>query len=233
MKNKCDDQEFKKIVSTHTSASSCLKTLGLKQAGGNYYSFKRRVKDLGLDISHFKGPGWSKGLSLGSKRPLSEYLILNEPYKSNIQSGQLRLRLISEGIKSKRCERCTLESWQDEPVPLELHHMNGNHDDNRIENLQILCPNCHALTKNYRGKNSPFAKIKSSPIVKEKTYCLKCNKEIRKNKSSMCMQCFKISTRKVERPSKEALIDLIDKYNYSIVGRMYGVSDNAIRKWLK
>ena len=69
------------------------------------------------------------------------------------QSYKLAKRLIKEGIKEYKCECCNLSKWQNKPIPLELHHINGIHSDNRLENLQLLCPNCHALTDSYRGKN--------------------------------------------------------------------------------
>lgn len=69
------------------------------------------------------------------------------------QSYKLAKRLIKEGIKESKCECCNLSKWQNKPIPLELHHINGIHSDNRLENLQLLCPNCHALTDSYRGKN--------------------------------------------------------------------------------
>jgi 5-methylcytosine-specific restriction endonuclease McrA len=65
----------------------------------------------------------------------------------------VRLRLISAGVKERRCERCGLDTWLDEPIPLQLHHVNGVGSDNRLENLEILCPNCHALTDTWSGRN--------------------------------------------------------------------------------
>jgi hypothetical protein len=80
---------------------------------------------------------------------------------SLISSHKLRLRLLEEGIKERRCERCGKSKWLGEAIPVELHHINGDRFDNRIENLQMLCPNCHALTENHAGRGSAKASMKS------------------------------------------------------------------------
>ena len=80
--------------------------------------------------------------------PLLEYLQNSE----DIQSNKVRVKLLKEGYKEHKCECCGLTEWLGHPIPLELHHLNGIHTDNRLENLQVLCPNCHAQTDNYSGK---------------------------------------------------------------------------------
>lgn len=74
---------------------------------------------------------------------MTEILIENSDYTG---TARLRARLITEGLKPARCERCGLDSWLGEPLPLMLDHINDSPTDNRLENLRILCPNCHALT---------------------------------------------------------------------------------------
>ena len=82
-------------------------------------------------------------------KKIEEILVENSTY----QSYKLKKRLIAEGIKKSVCESCGQSEWLEQPIPLELHHINGNNSDNRLENLRLLCPNCHALTDSYRGKN--------------------------------------------------------------------------------
>ena len=96
---------------------------------------------------------------------MSEILIENSTYKS---TTSLKSRLIKEGIKEVKCECCGNKEWQGKPIPLELHHIDGNHSNLKLENLQLLCPNCHALTDNYKGKNiTKFKKesLKSSTQI--------------------------------------------------------------------
>ena len=71
----------------------------------------------------------------------------------DIQSNKVRKKLLDEGYKEYRCECCGLNEWLNEPIPLELHHKDGNHFNNSLDNFQLLCPNCHAKTSSYRGKN--------------------------------------------------------------------------------
>lgn len=81
--------------------------------------------------------------------PLIEYMKTSK----DIQSNKIRVKLLNEGYKKQKCESCHLTEWLGKPIPLELHHIDGNHYHNEIQNFQLLCPNCHAMTDTYRGKN--------------------------------------------------------------------------------
>lgn len=141
-----------KAVGRSKSIRQTLMLLGLKEAGGNYKQIQKYIQYFEIDSSHFLGRGWNKGSKMqGKPRILLEDILVQN---SNYQSYKLKKRLFNTDLKKQECEEC---GWKvmsaDGRVPLELHHLNGDSKDNRIENLKILCPNCHSLRPNYRGRN--------------------------------------------------------------------------------
>ena len=143
---------------------------------------------------------------------------------SKIKSSNLKILLLKEGYKENRCEVCGISKWQNKKLVCQLHHIDGDSTNNTLENLQILCPNCHSQTETY---------CSSSKGNHKKNYCLVCGKEISK-KSTYCPECFHYLQRKVNRPSKDDLInDFNNLKSFLQVGRKYNVSDNAVRKWCK
>ena len=144
-------EDYAKAVKSSQSIAGVCRFLGLKPVGGNYRIIHKAIEDFNLDTSHFTGQGWNKGLKFNPKKKqrIEDILTKNSSY----QSFKLKKRLLKEGLKEKKCELCGLVEWKGFPIPLELHHINGDNRDNRIQNIQLVCPNCHALTDNYRGLN--------------------------------------------------------------------------------
>lgn len=149
---KYSDEELIEAVRDSVSLAEVLRKLGIRDAGGNYVTLKQNIQRLGLDISHIGGQGWAKGKrsSFVRNRSLEEILVKDSTYTSTFN---LKNRLLAEGIFQHQCVSCKLTEWLERPIPLEIDHINGDRRDNRLENLRLLCPNCHALTETYRGRN--------------------------------------------------------------------------------
>jgi hypothetical protein len=139
------DDDLRAAVATNTSYSGVLRALGYNPSGGMHRYIRQMIRGLALDTSHFTGQGWARGRTdlTTARRPFSEILVKGSDYTS---TSVLRKRLIAAGLKPAHCERCGIDTWLGVPVPLTLDHINGDPMDHRLENLRILCPNCHSLT---------------------------------------------------------------------------------------
>ena len=146
------DLNLKKCVAESRSIRATLLCLGLVPAGGNYQQVSKAISDLDLDLSHFTGKGWRRDCTFSYSARQELQAVLTKD--SRIQSYKLKKRLFHEKMKVAKCELC---GWAkrapDGRIPVELDHINGDRFDNRIENLRILCPNCHSLQHTHRGMN--------------------------------------------------------------------------------
>lgn len=217
---KVDKDALIEIVNKSSSLSEVLKYFDLTGKGGNINTLKRRLNYEQIDYSHIK-MGSSSNLGrkfVSTKIPLIDVMIENSTYCRS----HLKRRILEEKLIEYKCEHCNLTNlWNNKKLVLHLEHKNGISNDNRLENLCFLCPNCHSQTDTYAGKRQ-----------KRKHIC-SCGAKISKN-AKLCRKCSaKINwePRKRTRPSKEQLKEDIKLSNYCAVGRKYGVSDNCIRKW--
>lgn len=138
------DEEFIEVCQKANSMSQAAAELKL-----HFNTFKRKALKLGVYKTNQGGRGFSKKDN-GNKIYLKDILDGKHP---QYQSNKLRIRLIKEGVKEHKCESCGIEEWMNNPISLELDHIDGNRTNHSLDNLRILCPNCHSQTSTYRGKN--------------------------------------------------------------------------------
>lgn len=155
--NSLSDEDFAILVKRSSSYTEITNYFEMFPKGGNIGTVKRRIKSLGIDSSHIKnGKGSNRGKNLPNKTkiPLEEILNGNNP---QYKTGHLKDRLYEAGLKEKICEECGLgEIWNGKPIVHHLDHKNGISTDHSLDNLQILCPNCHSQTDTYAGKKIKF-----------------------------------------------------------------------------
>lgn len=148
---KISDEEFLEIVKNNYSIKACLEAQGLKPAGGSYKIFTQRVKKLNADTSHFTGQGHLKGKThnWASEIPVEKAFVVG----GSLSSYKLHQKIKKYNLKEYKCSICGIADWLGQTLSLHLDHINGINDDNRLENLRFLCPNCHSQTDTYCGKN--------------------------------------------------------------------------------
>ena len=139
-------------IKSSVSLRQVLQLLNIVPAGGNYTTLKKAISFYNLDISHFTGQNLGGRTFPERLKPLEEYLTKG----STIQSHKLRIKLLKYGVFQHICSSCNLSEWLSKPIPLELDHIDGDNTNNELSNLRLLCPNCHAFTPTYRGKNIKF-----------------------------------------------------------------------------
>lgn len=208
--------------------------LGLRPAGGNHRTLRKLIDELGIRTDHFD-PNWTmRGERLRRRTPLADVLVEGSAYSR----GALKARLYEAGLKLPVCELCGQgETWHGRRMSLILDHIDGVPTDNRLENLRIVCPNCAATLETHCGRKNT--------LNREPRLCLHCGKEFmpKYERHRYCSQiCGTHSNpprtprperRKVPRPSYEQLMADVETMSIVAVGRKYGVSDNAVRKWIR
>ena len=216
------EEEFKKIVKESSTFTEILKKCKLDNKGSNINTVKRRIKKENLDSSHIlKGLGHNKGRVFESKRVSLQQAKEKYFIKDGKSQRQFLIKLIKRyDLINIICNECGIKDvWNNKKLSLQLDHINGDSNDNRLENLRFLCPNCHSQTENFAGKS-----------CKKRYFCEKCKKETKGN-SNICHECCSLIKRKVKRPSREILEKEVLNNSIVSIGKKYGVSDNAIRKW--
>lgn len=209
--------ELDAAVAASDSLNAVLIYLKLDNKSSSYKTLKARLISDNIDFVHIKlGKGATKGRHFVSKHKidLSDILVENSTY----DRVNLKKRLIKIGLLKNQCNICgQLPEWNGSPLTLQIDHINGISDDNRLENLRILCPHCHSQTDNFAGRNVKHKKSERSLRVPNPNW----------------RRAPRLNTRKVERPSREELEKLLWERPTTAIAKEFRVSDQAIAKWAK
>ena len=198
---------MKEAIEETSSIKEAIAYLDRIPAGGNYKHFQQWAKTHGLEVK--KGATSTVGDPFRRKHTDVDMFSENSPCTRQM----VRRRILSDNLLEYQCSICGSEAVHNgSPLSLHLDHVNGVSTDHRLENLRFLCPNCHSQTSTYGGRRKQYEINTEGKSYKETSYSHK---------------------RKVSRPPYEDLVSMVELQGYSATGRVYGVSDNAIRKWIK
>ena len=187
------------LIKESDNINQICKKLGKKPTNTNYAFIKKIINKYNINVSHFTAEKTDRKCIRYTD---DEIFCINSPYTN---SNSLKNRLIKNNLKNNKCEICGNTMWNGVNIQLEIHHINGIHNDNRLENIILICPNCHATTENYCGRNK-----KSKPIIKKEKI-----------------------TSNYEADKEEIIRYAKEKCNFSYIGKCMGLSDNGVRKKCK
>jgi hypothetical protein len=228
------EEEAREAIAASVSWSEALRRLGMCHSGGAHLVLQKYAKLWGIPADHFDPYAAVRGSGKRPRRPLEEILLEHSTFARN----HLKERLYDSGLKQRICELCDQgELWRGRRMGLILDHVNGVSNDNRLENLRIVCPNCAATLDTHCAR--------SRRVAKAERFCVRCGRSFhpRHARQRYCpRECGtrwdrkgipRPGARRVERPPYPQLVREVRALGYSGTGRRYGVSDNAIRKWIR
>lgn len=250
---------LEELCATSYSYAEVVAKAGRKQGGGAQQTIKNKIAEWNIDISHFTGQRWyeAPGRQCNFTGVSREKYNIEDIFVKNCPVRRKRLReyILRHNLLEYKCQMCGCDgTWQGNSIALELDHIDGDGTNGELSNLRFLCPNCHASTETYRGRNIALKNQKEkeensknaietiqkpkirTKIASPKIVCPVCQKEFSPTSYNQiyCSQdCLHKSQQRVERPSREELKFLIRTKSFLEIGRQYGVTDNAIRKWCK
>lgn len=242
-RNERTEQEYRDAAKNAKSIAEMCKLLGRTPCGAGYSIMKKKIEEYNIDTSHFTGQRWNKGQYFGEKTCL---ISLDDILNNNVEYKSLCLkeRLFNTGLKERKCEKCGCgEEWCGEKLSLELHHIDGNHKNNVLENLQILCPNCHSQTKGFRERKDSVPTDVSIKKKKERVTCIceECGKKFKRNKKQrFCStECYSKYRQKINKTynidRKNDILKSFEKFgnNKTLIAEEIGISRTLVREYLR
>jgi hypothetical protein len=228
------EDEARTAIAESLSCSEALRRLGMCPTGGSHHILNKYAAIWGISTKHWDPYAAVRGQGSKRRRPIEDILVQHSSFSRN----HLKERLYAEGLKTPVCELCGQgEVWRGRVMGLILDHINGVSDDHRLSNLRIVCPNCAATLDTHCARKRR--------VTRAEQQCLRCGKSFRPRDSRQrycSRECGsrwdrsgipRPSTRKVDRPPYQQLLREVRAIGFLATGRRYGVTDNAIRKWLR
>lgn len=228
------EDELRAAIARSICWADALRSLGYDVKGANYRTLQRWAERWDISTSHFDRDIGRKRAGRTQEIPLAEVLVEGSTYNRY----SLKQRLVANGLLVSRCEMCGQdEYWHGRRMSLVLDHINGVSNDNRIENLRLVCANCAATLDTHCGRNLPRERICAGcgePFVPRTIRHRHCSEKCWGVVAATARRGVPQPTRrKVERPPYSQLVAEVASMSFVAVGRKYGVSDNAVRKWLR
>lgn len=227
-------EDFARVIRESKHYTEALSYFELHNKGNNHKTLKARIQEEGLDASHFRAGASAAILATlaRSRHTLTTEELCREksPHGGSVlRKHVMKHRLVPYVCQARGCQ----PEWGGQELVLVLDHINGDSCDHRIENLRFLCPNCNSQQATFAGRNNKHITTFWPQAVPTQPHLCKCGARITTLQSTHCVTCGHASRRKVERPPLEVLEQQIKEIGFLGTGRLYGVSDNAVRKWLK
>jgi ribosomal protein L40E len=224
MKRSWTDEQLVEAVKSSSKLSEVARKLGLATYGANSKTINKHIRLLELDTSHFL----NRKEQLEEARKLIKSISYDDLFCVNdVDRQHVKRRIIKDDLIPYQCARCSISTWEGERLSLHLDHINGINNDNRLENLRFLCPNCHSLTQTYCGKQ-----------LRGRNYgthtCVDCGAAVCDD-ATRCRRCAGLhhNPTKITWPDHQTLQSMVDELGYRGTGAKLGITDNSVKKRLK